>query len=79
MKSTGIIRHIDELGRIVIPKEMRRNFGICDNDPLEIFTDGEYILLKKKQDSCIFCKSTDSLSEYKGKCICKICLSELVK
>lgn len=77
MKSTGIIRNIDELGRIVIPKEIRKNFGICDNDPLEIFTEGDAIFLKKKQDSCVFCHSIEELSEYKGKYICRNCRLEL--
>jgi len=79
MKSTGITRNIDELGRIVIPKEMRRNLGILDNDPLEIFVEGDSILLRKKQDKCIFCSSDTELSEYKEKYVCKACLKELLK
>ena len=79
MKSTGIIRNIDELGRIVVPKEMRKNLGIEEGDPLEIYSEGDSIILKKKQRSCIFCGSDEELSEFKEKYICKECLSDVSK
>ena len=79
MKSTGIIRNIDELGRIVVPKEMRKNLGIQEGDPLEIYSEGDSIILKKKQRSCIFCGSDEELSEFKEKYICKECLSDVSK
>ena len=59
MKATGMIRHIDELGRIVIPKEMRRKMDIQNNDPVEIFVEGDHILLSKYVPCCIFCAGTD--------------------
>ncbi len=77
MKTSGIIRHIDELGRIVIPKEMRRALEIAAEDPVEILMEGDSIRLKKHQTSCVFCGSTEELSEFKGKTLCRACLDEL--
>lgn len=77
MKATGIVRQMDPLGRIVIPKELRRTFSIDEGDSLEIFTEGEQIILKKYQPSCIFCGEAEDVVDYKGKKICKHCLEEL--
>lgn len=77
MKSTGIVRSIDSLGRIVIPKELRATLDIQDKDPVEIFTDGDAIILKKHSPSCIFCGSSESLTLYLDKCVCSTCLSAL--
>lgn len=79
MKSTGIVRKLDELGRIVIPKETRKVLDIKERDALEIFTDGQTIVLKKYEASCIFCGEASDVKEYKGKKICKGCLKELTK
>ncbi len=77
MKSTGIVRKVDELGRIVLPKELRRTFDIEEKDGLEIFVDGETIILKKYEPACIFCNEASNVINYKGKNICKKCLEEL--
>lgn len=77
MKSTGVIRRIDELGRLVVPKEIRNKLGIADGDPIEIYVEGEKIILKKHQIACAFCGSTDTLSEFKGHKICQKCLDEI--
>ena len=77
MKSTGIVRNVDGLGRIVIPAELRKTLSIMENTPLEIFTDGGAILLKKFEISCIFCSSPTEIIDFKGKKICKKCLGEL--
>lgn len=78
MKSTGIVRKIDELGRIVIPKELRRTFDIKDNeDALEIFTDDNTIVLKKYEPSCIFCDNAEHIMNFKGRNICPKCIAEL--
>lgn len=77
MKSTGIVRKVDPLGRIVIPKETRKVLGIRERDPLEIYIDGEQIILKKYQPDCIFCGESENVVNYKGKNICKKCLAEL--
>lgn len=77
MKSTGIIRKLDELGRVVIPIELRNKFNISERDPIEIYVDGTNIILKKYESNCIFCESTKNLNEYKGKQICTTCLKKL--
>ena len=79
MKATGIVRHIDELGRIVLPIEMRRVMELGTSDKVEIYVDGDKIILKKHSVSCIFCNSADSLTEYNGKNICTACLQNLKK
>lgn len=77
MKSTGIIRKLDELGRVVIPIELRNKFNISEKDPIEIYVDGSNIILKKYEISCIFCGKTENLKEYKDKQICNNCLLKL--
>ena len=77
MKSTGIIRRVDELGRVVIPIELRNKFGIAEKDPIEIFTDGSNIVLKKFEPNCTFCGSSKKLIEYKDKLVCEKCLAKL--
>lgn len=77
MKSTGIVRKIDNLGRVVLPIELRRTFDIEREDPVEIFVDDNYILLKKYQPACIFCGDAKDVVNFKGKNICKSCLAEM--
>lgn len=77
MKSTGIMRRIDELGRVVIPIELRNEFRIEEKDSIEIFVDGSYIVLKKYEPNCTFCGKSKELSQYKGKLVCKKCLEKL--
>jgi transcriptional pleiotropic regulator of transition state genes len=77
MKSTGIVRKVDELGRVVIPIELRRTMQIAEKDPLEIYVDGERIILKKYEPACIFCGDASSVRNYKDKNICQTCLDEM--
>ncbi len=79
MKSTGIVRRIDSLGRIVLPIELRRIMDLDIKDPVEIFVDEEHIILKKYQPTCIFCNSGDDVISYKDKKICRVCLNELLE
>ena len=79
MKSTGIVRKVDELGRIVLPIELRRTLDIVEKDALEIYVDGSSIILKKYQPSCIFCGDAKNITNYRGKNICPNCLKELKK
>ncbi len=79
MKSTGIVRKVDELGRIVLPIELRRTLDIAERDPLEIYVDGSTIILKKYQPACIFCGDSDDVTMYKGKNICSACMKELTR
>ena len=74
MKSTGIVRKVDELGRIVLPIELRRTLGIEEKDRIEIFVDGESIILRKYQPACIFCGNAKDIINYKGKNICPDCI-----
>ena len=77
MEATGIVRKVDELGRIVLPIELRRTLGIDVRDPIEIFVDDETILLKKYTPACIVCGDSDDLVEYRGKKICRKCIGML--
>ncbi|MBW9158900.1 AbrB/MazE/SpoVT family DNA-binding domain-containing protein [Clostridium tagluense] len=78
MKSTGIVRKVDELGRVVVPIELRRTLGIDIKDALEIYTEDETIILKKYAPDCILCgENNNDLVNFKGKNICKCCLKDL--
>ena len=77
MKSTGMVRKVDELGRIVLPIEMRRTLGIDRKDPLEMYVDRDTIILKKYEPACVFCgKGKDSV-EFQGKIVCRDCIRAL--
>ena len=77
MKSTGMVRPVDELGRIVLPKELRTAFDMNPRDSVEIFTDGEKIILQKYMPACIFCGNVDQVVFLNGKRICTECLKKL--
>ena len=77
MKPTGIVRKVDELGRIVLPIEMRRTLDIGEKDALEIYVEGSSVILKKYKPSCVFCDATKDITVFKGKNICPKCLKEL--
>ena len=77
MKSTGIVRKVDELGRIVLPIELRRTLDIAEKDSLEIYVDGASIVLKKYQPACIFCDDAKDVINYRGKNICRNCIKAL--
>ena len=77
MKSTGIVRKIDELGRVVLPMELRNKLKIKEKDPMEIYVDGSSIILKKFENTCTFCGSTKNLITYKDKLICDKCVQSI--
>lgn len=79
MKSTGVVRKLDDLGRIVIPIELRRTMDIALRDTLEIFVEDDEIILKKYHPACIFCNDARDVISYKDKLVCKRCLEELKK
>lgn len=79
MKSTGIVRKVDELGRIVLPIELRRTLDIAERDALEIYVDGTSIVLRKHESSCVFCGSSKDVTVFKDKNVCASCRSELSK
>ncbi len=77
MKTTGIVRRVDELGRIVLPIELRRSLGISEKDALEIFVEEGNIILRKHQDACLFCGSLVDLLAFQGKSVCRSCARKL--
>lgn len=79
MKTTGIVRKVDELGRVVLPIELRRTLNIGEKDALEIFTEGETIILKKYEPACIFCGEYKSVVNHKDKNICRSCIEDFKK
>ncbi len=79
MKATGIVRRIDDLGRLVLPIELRRVMGIEIKDYVEIYVDDESIILKKYAPACIFCGSADHMENYMGRRVCKECISKMAQ
>ena len=77
MKATGIVRKVDDLGRIVLPIELRRSLGIDVKDPIEIYVDDDTIMLRKHDPACVFCSGTKDIVSYRGKNICTECAKEL--
>ena len=77
MRSTGIVRMVDQLGRIVLPIELRKSMDIKEKDPLEIFTDDDRIILTKSPPACVFCNNADNIVYFNGKRICADCLKKI--
>lgn len=77
VKSTGIVRKVDELGRVVLPIELRRTLGIDEKDALEIYVDQEKIILKKYEPACVFCGSADDVQIFRSKNVCLDCASAM--
>ena len=77
LKNVGIVRKIDELGRIVLPIELRRTLDLKEKDAVEIIAEGETIVLRKYQPNCIFCENSKGLIEYKGKLVCSKCAASI--
>ncbi len=79
MKSTGIVRKVDDLGRIVLPAELRRLLELDDRAEVEIYTEGDTVVLKKHRPSCVFCGSQKDLREFRGSSICDACRKALTE
>ena len=77
MKSTGIVRKVDDLGRIVLPVEIRNVLDIKTKDAIEIFTDNDRIILQKYAPACVFCNDTDDVIYFSGKRVCASCIKQL--
>jgi transcriptional pleiotropic regulator of transition state genes len=77
LKSTGIVRKVDELGRIVLPIELRHTLDIEPKDALEIYVDGNTIMLRKYQPACIFCDDAKDVILFRGKNVCTTCIKAL--
>ena len=79
MKGTGIVRKVDELGRIVLPIELRRTLDINERDAVEIFVEGQRVILQKYEPACVFCGNAKDVVNFKGKIICRSCMNELAE
>jgi transcriptional pleiotropic regulator of transition state genes len=79
MKSTGIIRKVDDLGRIVLPIELRRTLDIAERDELEIYMENDRIILQKFEPACVFCGSSRVLVSYRGKNVCQECIQNMAE
>ena len=79
MKSTGVIRKVDDFGRIVLPTDMRKFLDISIHDELEVYLDGSFIKVKKHKEACVFCGKSKNLTFFKDKPVCQNCLDELLK
>lgn len=77
MKATGIVRRIDELGRVVLPVELRRTLELEVRDSVEIFVEGDAIVLRKVQASCVFCGGTRGVTAFRNKPVCADCRRRL--
>jgi transcriptional pleiotropic regulator of transition state genes len=77
VKATGILRRVDEMGRVVIPKELRESLELKSEDSIEIFVENDKIVLQKYEKSCLFCDNTDNIIIYMGKRVCNSCLEEM--
>ncbi|MEG0804210.1 MAG: AbrB/MazE/SpoVT family DNA-binding domain-containing protein [Pygmaiobacter sp.] len=77
MRETGITRHLDDMGRIVLPVELRRKMNLSDGTALEIFTEGERIILQKQINACAFCGTETDLQQFKNQNVCANCRKEL--
>lgn len=79
MKSTGIVRKVDDLGRIVLPIELRRMLDIAERDELEIYMENDRIILQKYEPACVFCGDTNDLASYSGKNVCRACIQKMTE
>ena len=77
MDKIGIVKEFDKLGRIVIPKEIRKKMDIQSNQPIEIYVDEDKIILSKYTPSCVFCNGTENITLFKNKRVCQCCLDEM--
>lgn len=77
MRATGVVRRVDQLGRIVLPKKLRKEFEFHEKNDIELLIDGENIVLRKYKPSCVFCNTRDNVKKYKGRNICEDCMEEL--
>ncbi|AZK48178.1 AbrB/MazE/SpoVT family DNA-binding domain-containing protein [Paenibacillus lentus] len=77
MKPAGVVRKVDQLGRIVLPKSLRKRYQMNEGDPVEILVQGDHIILERYRPKCVFCGSMEGVSDFKERCICNQCLVEM--
>ncbi len=79
MGETGIVRRLDDLGRVVIPSEIRKRLGLAEHDPIEFSVNGETILLSRPRTACVFCGASEPVTEHRGRHVCRGCIAELAR
>jgi transcriptional pleiotropic regulator of transition state genes len=77
MKPAGVVRKVDQLGRIVLPKSLRKRYLMNEGDPVEILVQGDHIILERYRPKCVFCGNMDEVSDFKERHICSVCLTEM--
>lgn len=77
MKENGLVREVDDMGRIVLPKELLKYLNMENVKAVQIFVENNSIVLKKYNPGCIFCNNVDNTIRYKGQYICKDCLKDM--
>jgi transcriptional pleiotropic regulator of transition state genes len=77
MKPAGIVRKVDQLGRIVLPKSLRKRYQMNEGDPIEILVQGDQILLERYRPKCVFCGTMEGVGEFKDRFVCSACLTEM--
>ena len=79
MKPAGVVRKVDQLGRIVLPKSLRKRYQMNEGQPVEILVQGDHIILERYRPKCIFCGSIEEVNEFKERYICAQCLDEMTQ
>lgn len=77
MKPIGVVRKVDQLGRIVLPKSLRKRYEMNEGDPVEILVQGDHIILEKFKPRCVFCANDEKVGNYLGRHVCTNCMNEL--
>lgn len=77
MKPAGVVRKVDQLGRIVLPKSLRKRYQMNEGDPVEILVQGDHIILERYRPRCVFCGSMDEVREFKERHLCVTCMTEM--
>jgi AbrB family transcriptional regulator, transcriptional pleiotropic regulator of transition state genes len=77
MKPAGVVRKVDQLGRIVLPKSLRKRYLMNEGDPVEILVQGDHIILERYRPKCVFCGNMEQVSEFRERYICGACLEEM--
>jgi len=79
MKPAGVVRKVDQLGRIVLPKSLRKRYLMNEGDPVEIFVQGDHIILERYRPKCVFCGSMTEVKEFKNRSLCSVCMEEMAQ
>jgi transcriptional pleiotropic regulator of transition state genes len=79
VKPAGIVRKVDQLGRIVLPKSLRKRYQMNEGDPVEILVSGDHIILERFRPRCVFCSSMEQVSDFKGRHVCAECMAEMIE